>query len=279
MNIIKIALTSTLVLLSATLYGGYKYANFSNNVAEAKEAGYDGIQVNSFRGKQEDTSVFPESEIKRLKSQLKKHNMQICSVCTPCYHKFLFEEDKNVIPYMKSVIDFTAEVGADNILVPFFGKSSLYQKNSRKLRTERLEPLVKLIKEVAKYAATKNVVIALETTLNSTDHIKILDMINEPNVKVYFDTLNIVYAGEQPEVAIKNLGKDRIAQIHIKANAEYFEEAKQPMNFDKCFQTIVDSGYDGWLVLEQGTKRKVHTNMEIITHNLKFFKSSVLEKK
>ena len=118
--------------------------------------------------------------------------------------------------------------------------------------------------------------LALENTIKAEDNIKLLDMIGEPNVKVYFDTLNIVWTGDQPDVAIKKLGKDRIAQIHLKANAEFFDEAKQPEDFNKCFQAIVDSGYKGWLVLEQGVKRKVHTLDELLSHNLKFFKNSVL---
>lgn len=211
-----------------------------------------------------------------MKSKMKELDMQVCSICVPCYHKFLFEEDKNCVEYMKNIIDNAAELGAENILIPFFGKSSLYEKDKQVFRKERLEPLVKRLKEIAQYAAKKNVVLALENTIKAEDNIKLLDMIGEPNVKVYFDTLNIVWTGDQPDVAIKKLGKDRIAQIHLKANAEFFDEAKQPEDFNKCFQAIVDSGYKGWLVLEQGVKRKVHTLDELLSHNLKFFKNSVL---
>ena len=44
---------------------------------------------------------------------------------------------------MKNIIDNAAELGAENILIPFFGKSSLYEKDKQVFRKERLEPLVK----------------------------------------------------------------------------------------------------------------------------------------
>lgn len=275
----KIQLTILAALISVTSVfaaQNFKFANFGNSLETAKKAGYDGVQLDQQRRDQDDKSGYSRKQLDELKKKMTELNMKICSICVPCYHKFLFEEDKNGVEFMKKIVDDAAELGAENILIPFFGKSSLYQKEKQEFRQERLAPLVKRLKEIAPYAAKKGIVLALENTISPEDNIKLLDMINEPNVKVYFDTLNIVWAGYQPDVAIKKLGKDRIAQIHLKAYAEFFDEAKQPEDFNKCFQAIVDSGYDGWLVLEQGVKRKVHSEDELLSHNLKFFKNSVL---
>lgn len=270
-------LVAAMAVSSAFAAQNFKFANFGGSFETAKKAGYEGVQLDHYkRGTQDDKNGYSRKEIDDMKSKMKELDMQVCSICVPCYHKFLFEEDKNCVEYMKNIIDNAAELGAENILIPFFGKSSLYEKDKQVFRKERLEPLVKRLKEIAQYAAKKNVVLALENTITAEDNIKLLDMIGEPNVKVYFDTLNIVWTGDQPDVAIKKLGKDRISQIHLKANAEFFDEAKQPEDFNKCFQAIVDSGYKGWLVLEQGVKRKVHTLDELLSHNLKFFKNSVL---
>lgn len=275
---IQIFLIAAAVSISSAFAAqNFKFGNFGGSFESAKKAGYDGVQLDNWQRKGENSKIgYTRKDIDDIKKKMKELGMQVCSICVPCYHQFLFEEDKNCVEYMKNVIDAAAELGAENILIPFFGKSSLYEKGTKNFRKERLEPLVKRIKEVAQYAAKKNIVLALENTITAEDNIKLLDMIGEPNVKVYFDTLNIVWTGDQPDVAIKKLGKDRIAQIHIKANAEFFDEAKQPEDFDKCFKAIVDSGYRGWLVLEQGVKRKVHTQDEVISHNLKFFKNSAL---
>lgn len=260
----------------------YKFANFGGSFEAAKQAGYDGIQLNHGRKSMEDSGGYTKEQIADLKKKMKDTGVVVCSVCVPCYHKFRFEDDKNVLTYMRNIIDQTAELGANDILIPFFGKSSLYEKEKVNgkfvLKKDRIEPLVKLLKELAPYARKKGVTLSLENTLTPEDNIAIIDKIGEPNVKVYFDTLNIVGAGYQPEDAIKILGTKYISQIHLKANKEFYDEATSPKDLNKCFQAIIDSGYDGWLVLEMGCKIKDHPYQEVITHNLKFFRNSVLGK-
>lgn len=275
-----IAAVSACASATASTKPQYKFANFSNNFEEAKAAGYDGVQLNQSRKSEDDIGGFTKEQMATMKKQMKELNLKVCSVCVPCYHKFIFEEDKNCIPYMKNIIDQTAELGADDILIPFFGKSNLYEKEKvdgkSVFKKSRLAPLIARLKELAPYAASKGVTLSLENMLNPQDNVKIVDMVGEPNVKVYLDVLNIVNTGYEPDEAIKIIGKKYIHQIHLKANAEFFDEATKPKDLNKCFQAIVDSGYDGWLVLEQGTKRKVHTNPELIKHNLELFKKSVL---
>ena len=273
---------SVLMLACAASYAkpAYKFANFSGDFNGAKKAGYDGVQLNHGRKSMEDSGGYTKEQIADLKKKMKETGLQVCSVCVPCYHKFMFEDDTEVIKYMRNIIDQTAELGAHDILIPFFGKSSLYEKEKVDgkfvMRKERIEPLVKLLKQLAPYARQKGVTLSLENTITPEDNIALINQIGEPNVKVYFDTLNIVGTGYQPEEAIKILGTKYISQIHLKANKEFYDEATSPKDMDKCFQAIVDSGYDGWLVLEMGCKIKDHSYQEVIEHNLKYFKSSAL---
>lgn len=273
---------SLILLASAVAFGSafaenFKYGNFGGSIEASKKAGYDGVQFWLGRKDQDDKGGYSKQSLENMKATLKKNGMLACGICVGCYHQFLFEEDKNVVEYMKNVVDNAAELGADNILIPFFGKSSLY-KNGNELRYERLFPLVQKLKEIAPYAAKKGVNLALETTLLAKDEIRLLDMINEPNVKIYFDTLNTAWAGENPADALRLLGKDRIAQIHIKADSEFFDQAKRP-NLDECFKAILDIKYDGWIVHEQVNPPKKNPYNEVIERNLKLFKNSVLEKK
>ena len=204
---------SLILLASAVAFGSafadnFKYGNFGGSIEASKKAGYDGVQFWLGRKDQDDKGGYSKQSLENMKASLKKNGMLACGICVGCYHQFLFEEDKNVVEYMKNVVDNAAELGADNILIPFFGKSSLY-KNGNELRYERLFPLVQKLKEIAPYAAKKGVNLALETTLLAKDEIRLLDMINEPNVKIYFDTLNTAWAGENPADALRLLGKDR----------------------------------------------------------------------
>ena len=125
---------------SAFAAQNFKFGNFGGSFESAKKAGYDGVQLDNWRRKGEDGKVgYTRKDIDDIKQKMKELDMQVCSICVPCYHQFLFEEDKNCVEYMKNVIDTAAELGAENILIPFFGKSSLYEKGTKNFRKERLE--------------------------------------------------------------------------------------------------------------------------------------------
>ena len=135
-------LVAAMAISSAFAAQNFKFANFGGSFESAKKAGYEGVQLDHYkRGTQDDKNGYSRKEIDDMKSKMKELDMQVCSICVPCYHKFLFEEDKNCVEYMKNIIDNAAELGAENILIPFFGKSSLYEKVYN-----RLEALVEILR-------------------------------------------------------------------------------------------------------------------------------------
>ena len=101
---------------SAFAAQNFKFANFGGSFETAKKAGYEGVQLDHYkRGTQDDKNGYSRKEIDDMKSKMKELDMQVCSICVPCYHKFLFEEDKNCVEYMKNIIDNAAELAAENI--------------------------------------------------------------------------------------------------------------------------------------------------------------------
>jgi len=137
-------------------------------------------------------------------------------------------------------------IGSSAILVAFFrdrcpnmGDESSYG------------PVVQLLKAAAPRARDAGVVLGLENSLSPADNVKLVDLVAEPNVKVYYDVHNMAFYGHGAEAlpGIKLLGKDRICQVHVK-NEERLIEDDGSIDWRAAFDAFKAIGYEGWYVFE-----------------------------
>jgi len=112
-------------------------------------------------------------------------------------------------------------------------------------------PVVEVLRSVASCAADAGVVVGLENSLSPADNKKLVDLVDNPAVKVYYDPHNMAYYGyaEQAIPGIKLLGTERICQIHVKNGDKRIDEPG-PVDWAAAFQAFSDIGYDGWYVFE-----------------------------
>lgn len=147
---------------------------------------------------------------------------------------------------LRKSIQAAEALGAKVILVAAFNN------NCPKMDQEdSYEPVVLTLQKVAEVAAGAGVTIGLETSLSPADDKKLVDLVNRPAIKVYYDADNVERFGHKEEAitGYSVLGRQRIAMIHLKNGSRLLEEPGR-VNWSLALQQIRRIGYDGWLVFE-----------------------------
>lgn len=159
-------------------------------------------------------------------------------------------------------------LGARIILVPFF------RDNAPDMNDESAYgPVVELLSEAARPARDAGVVLGLENSLSPADNKKLVDLIAEDSVKVYYDPHNMEHYGYTGLTVpgIKLLGKERICQVHVKNEDRLIEEPGR-VDWREAFAAFNEIGYEGWYIFESR-----HTGAEQLiastTKNIEFLKS------
>lgn len=144
-------------------------------------------------------------------------------------------------------------LGASVILLAFFRQNAPDMTNEASYG-----PVVSTLRKTAKTAADVGVVMGLENSLSPTHNKKLVDLVDHPAVRVYYDLHNMAHYGhgDQAIPGVKLLGKERICMVHVK-NGENLLEEPGPINWAAAFQTLNDIQYDGWYVYETR-----HTNTQ-----------------
>jgi L-ribulose-5-phosphate 3-epimerase len=164
-------------------------------------------------------------------------------------------------------IQATEILGARVMLVAFFRKNAPDMSDK-----QSYGPIVSLLKDVALHAQEAGVILGLENSLSPKDNKDLVDRIDHPSVKVYYDLDNMYYYGHGKEAVpgIQLLGLERIAAVHVKNNGRVLQDAWR-INWASAFQAMTEIAYDGWLVFE--SRHKSHQECRKMTQqNIAFIK-------
>ena len=137
-------------------------------------------------------------------------------------------------------------IGAHVILVAFFRDRCPAMNDE-----SSYGPVVDLLRAAAGPARDAGVVLGLENSLSPADNLKLVDLVAEDNVKVYYDLDNVEFYGHTKlsVPGIRLLGKDRICQVHVK-NEERLIAERGRVDWRAAFDEFNAIGYDGWYVFE-----------------------------
>jgi len=117
-------------------------------------------------------------------------------------------------------------------------------------REQSYGPVVALLQKVSGAARDAGVTIGMETSNAPADDRKLIDLVDRPSVKVYYDLDNVeryAHTGEAvPGIAVL---KSRIRQVHLK-NEDRLLEQPGRLNWGDAAKALAAIGYPGWLVFE-----------------------------
>ena len=217
------------------------------SVSLAAKLGFDGVQV-SFGQKLIDGRM-PADDPAIVARYLKlsaETRLPIDGTCVDMLHINGLKSDKLAVRLVADSIRLTAALGAQVLLLPFFGRNALKTEDERSYAGD-------VLRETAPEAKKTGVVLGLEDENSAEENVRIMDRSRADNVLVYYDVGNSTNIGGYDVLKeIRWLGKDRICQIHLKDKPLYLGDGKIP--FAQVLQAIRDIGFAGFANLETDSR-------------------------
>jgi L-ribulose-5-phosphate 3-epimerase len=143
--------------------------------------------------------------------------------------------------------DLAAKVSPSVVLLAFFGAGDINGK------PDLMAKVIEKLKKAAPLAEKHGITLGLETWLNEADHRHIMDSVDSPAVKVYYDVANSIKMGYDIYQEIENLGNENICEIHCKENG--FLLGRGRIAFERLRGVIKQIDYRGWLIIESAVPK------------------------
>jgi L-ribulose-5-phosphate 3-epimerase len=212
----------------------------------AARLGFDGIQISCGRRLVDDKMPLDNPEvIARCLALSRQHKIPLISTCADRLHDNGLKSDPLAVRWVRDSIRLTHSVGTHVLLLPFFGKWALENR-------QEMEYTGDALRDLAPEAEKADVILGLENTISAEDNVRIMDRARSKNVLVYYDVGNSTGAGFDVVKEIRWLGKQRICQIHLKDNPNYLGQGK--IQFVPIMAALREIGYNGYAVLETDSK-------------------------
>ncbi len=255
--------------LQAAEAGRIRIGSCMINLTQAQQAGLDGVEV-GVGSPAERLQIADETVRRRYKDEMKRTGLVIPSLMMGLLNNAPLATDPRGPAWLEQSIDAARDLGAKVILVAFFGKGDLLDKDG-KVKQEDVDVVVERLKAAAPRAKDAGVTLAIENYLPATENVRILDRINHDSVKVYYDVFNTGVTKGYDVPAELRLLKSRVAQVHFKNGPKYLEARKG--YFEPIVAALKDINYAGWIVLETSSPSKdpvadARRNADFVRHLL-----------
>jgi L-ribulose-5-phosphate 3-epimerase len=229
----------------------------------ARDIGLDGVQVSFGRpGEPHDLRrAEVREEYQRLAGQ---QNVEIASLAMGILNEVPYAIAAETEQWVVDCVEVLPKLNVQVVLLAFFSNGDLNGK------PELQQEVARRLKKVAPLAEKAGAILGIESWLSAEDHIRILDAVGSPAVQVYYDVANSLKMGYDIYREIRQLGRERICEIHCKENESLL--GKGPVDFVKVKQAVDEIGYRGWLIIEGAVDGKLGMRESYVL-NQKFLRS------
>jgi sugar phosphate isomerase/epimerase len=146
---------------------------------------------------------------------------------------------------VERAIEWAAQLRADAILVPFFGRAELREDADLERAALAFRPLCEL-------AGTRGVTLCYEGTLPADRIHALAERIGSGAFGCYFDLANVVARGMDTATELRALG-ELVCRVHFKDSRVATGDCPPGLggvDFAGSADALDEIGYDGWIVLE-----------------------------
>ena len=232
-------------------------------LAFAKELGLDGVQVSM--GSVENDMHLRRPDVQRAyRDAAAASGVRIGGLAIDVMNSVPYKSDPRTEQWVSDSIDVARALDVKVVLLAFFEKGDLRSD------PDGQAAVVRRLQRVAPKAEQADIVLGIESWLSATDHLRLLDAIKSRNVQVYYDVANSTQMGYDILAEIRQLGRERICEFHIKENGFLLGQGR--IDFRAVRAALDDIGYSGWLQIE-GAVPKGHPIADAYTHNVRFMRS------
>ncbi len=236
-----------------------------------KKIGADGVEVDmgslgnreTFDNKLADPAI--REQFLRRADELK---LRICSLAMSGFYAQSFAERPTVFRMVSDCIRTMQQMHIKTAFLPLGVTGDL-------IKHPELRPaIVARLKTVGEMAERSQVVIGIETALDATGEVALLDEIDSPSIRSYFNFANALQGGRDVSQELKILGAERICQIHCTDEDGVLLKHNQRLNLPLVKQTLDAMGWQGWLVMERSRDaRDIRNVVGNFAANTKYLKS------
>lgn len=177
----------------------------------AKEVGADGVEVDmGGLGNRPtfDNKLLIDSVRQQFLDKAKELHLEISSLSMSGYYAQSFCQREQFIQSIKDCIETMKLMNVKVAFLPLGIQCDLVKK------PELRDSVVSRLKIAGKMAEEAGIVIGIETALDAKGEKKLLQDVNSPAVKSYFNFSNVIKNGRDLNKELKTLGKKYIVQIH-----------------------------------------------------------------
>ena len=205
----------------------------------AAELGINYIELIAERDHNPKNPIWSDSGIKKIKSLCEKHNLRLRALCNDYIIDHSLLSHSESLKQTINLIEKTSLLEIQKFILPMFEKSEMNENNWQEY-TETLRNL-------STVAEKHSILICLETNLNGTKLIEVLESLALDNIKCVFDTGNRVTCSPNIYSDIILLG-GHIKHVHIKDKDENNNNVllgTGKVNFKKVFDSLASIDYSG----------------------------------
>lgn len=212
------------------------------------EIGADGVEVDmgSLGNRPTfDNILLDPVERKKFLDEAAKYNLEICSLAMSGFYAQSFPERETVPVMIRDTINTMVMMDVNVAFLPLGVKGDL-------VKFPELRPaVVERLKIAGAMAEAASVTIGIETALDAAGERKLLEEVNSPAIKSYFNFANALQNGRDLTEEIRILGRDRICQFHCTDEDGVWLENNERINLPEVKKVLDEMGWSGWLVMER----------------------------
>ena len=223
-----------------------------------KEIGLDGVQI-SLGTLGDDMHLRQEKIQQKYKEACKKYGMAIGGLAIGEMNNVPYKSDPRAEQWVSDSIDVARKMDCKVVLLAFFNKGDL--KNDAKGTQETIRRL----KKVAPKAEDNGIILGIESWLKAEEHMEILNAVDSPNVKVYYDVANSHKMGYNIYDEIRQLGNENICEFHAKENGYLLGQGR--VDFQEVRKAIDEIKYEGWIQIEGAIPEKAEMFDSYVLNN------------
>jgi sugar phosphate isomerase/epimerase len=241
------AIAADRIIAAAPLKFGHRQANME--VAPGPEVfdlarripGLDGVELQVFF---KNTTLWDDATREPYLAAAKRTGLKIPSIAGiwPPNASLL---QPTAEEHLRKAIHVAESLGAVTIL------AATFEQNCPDMnKEESYGPVVALLQKVSAAAKDAGVVIGLETSNTPEEDRKLIDLVNRPSIRVYYDLDNVerYQHTNQAVPGIAVLGS-RIRQVHLKNETRLLADPGR-VNWSAAVKALKRIRYNGWFMFE-----------------------------
>jgi L-ribulose-5-phosphate 3-epimerase len=224
-----------------------------------KDIGADGVEVDmgglGERETFENQLANPETRQQFL-DKARELNLEICSMAMSGFYAQSFAERPTVEKMLDDCLTTMQAMKVKVAFLPLGVKGDL-------VKNPELRPaMVKRLKAAGAKAEAAGAIIGVETALDATSEVKLLNEIGSPAIRSYFNFANALQTGRDLLGELRTLGKEWICQIHCTDQDGVWLQDDKKIDMLAVKKTLDEMGWRGWLVIERSRSAKDSRNVK-----------------